>query len=352
MRLAFVAIGISIMLVASLMVFASGVIPSNGTIHACYFNSPGGDGDDDGDSGSGSGGNRDGDGRQGSLRVVNDVSECRSDETPISWEQGADGSADLALRVAELEARFLNFDADGDGFTPATGDCGDADPVIFPGAPEVNDGKDNNCDGQVDNDRDRDGLFDDEESAAGTDPNNPDTDGDGLTDFEEVNGYVIRVRQNNAFFDVHVFPNPLIVDTDGDGLTDFEEAAGNTNAELVDTDGDGFSDPDEINIHGTSPSSDDTDSDLLSDFEEINVYGSNPRVRDTDFDGLIDGQEVITYGTNPLIVDSDGDGINDGEEVLVVGTDPANPDTDGDGFSDGDEVNVHFTDPLDPDSHP
>ena len=38
-------------------------------------------------------------------------------------------------------------------------------------------------------DTDGDGLFDGAEIDEGTDPFNPDTDGDGLTDGEEVNDY-------------------------------------------------------------------------------------------------------------------------------------------------------------------
>ncbi len=43
------------------------------------------------------------------------------------------------------------FDADGDGFTNCDGDCDDADPSINPGVTELcGDGIDDNCDGQVD----------------------------------------------------------------------------------------------------------------------------------------------------------------------------------------------------------
>jgi hypothetical protein len=42
------------------------------------------------------------------------------------------------------------FDADGDGFSPAQGDCDDSDPRTFPGALEVCDGRDNDCNGAVD----------------------------------------------------------------------------------------------------------------------------------------------------------------------------------------------------------
>ncbi|HEX9664779.1 MAG TPA: hypothetical protein VGA49_03050 [Patescibacteria group bacterium] len=57
-------------------------------------------------------------------------------------------------------------------------------------------------------DSDRDGLTDEEEKELGTDLNNPDTDGDGLTDFEEVRVYKT---------------DPLNPDTDGDGFLDGDE---------------------------------------------------------------------------------------------------------------------------------
>ena len=43
------------------------------------------------------------------------------------------------------------FDIDGDGFTTCQGDCDDSDPNIYPGATEAcGDGIDNNCNGQID----------------------------------------------------------------------------------------------------------------------------------------------------------------------------------------------------------
>jgi hypothetical protein len=54
-------------------------------------------------------------------------------------------------------------------------------------------------------DPDHDGLTNLQEFQAGTDPHNPDTDGDHLSDGDEVNKY---------------HTNPLVADTDGDGIPD------------------------------------------------------------------------------------------------------------------------------------
>jgi Bacterial TSP3 repeat/Lectin C-type domain/Immunoglobulin I-set domain len=106
----------------------------------------------------------------------------------------------------------------------------------------------------------------------------------------------------------------------------------------VDTDGDGLSDYDEIRIYKTSPSNADTDGDGLTDFEEIMIYHTNPLKADTDGDKLSDFVEVTVHHTDPLKADTDGDGLSDGAEVLVYHSDPHKTDTDGDGFSDQTEV--------------
>jgi hypothetical protein len=55
-----------------------------------------------------------------------------------------------------------HIDADGDGWTPNEGDCDDSDDTVYPGAEELCDGKDNDCDGvsDADFDADSDGVAD------------------------------------------------------------------------------------------------------------------------------------------------------------------------------------------------
>jgi len=45
-------------------------------------------------------------------------------------------------------------DADGDGFSECQGDCDDGNANVYPGAPEVVDALDNDCDGVIDNQAD------------------------------------------------------------------------------------------------------------------------------------------------------------------------------------------------------
>ncbi len=92
-------------------------------------------------------------------------------------------------------------------------------------------------------DGDHDGLFEREELMYGTYDGTPDSDGDGLTDFEEVRqGWVVPV--DNAFYSAHpkVYSRPTSVDADGDGWSDAVERTNGTDPNRRDTDGDGLID--------------------------------------------------------------------------------------------------------------
>ncbi|MEA1953193.1 MAG: hypothetical protein U9O24_02240 [Campylobacterota bacterium] len=180
-------------------------------------------------------------------------------------------------------------------------------------------------------DKDGDVLLDKDEYQQKTDPNNPDSDGDGLSDGEEVHTH---------------HTNPNSTDSDGDGLSDYYELhTSQTNPNNVDTDNDGLNDEEEVNTYQTNPNSTDSDGDGLLDKEEVTTTNTDPNNADSDGDGLSDGEEVNTHNTDPNHIDSDSDGLSDGDEVNHYGTDPTKEDTDGDGINDGDEVNNN-TDPL------
>ena len=187
-------------------------------------------------------------------------------------------------------------------------------------------------------DRDHDGLTNRIEKELGTDPKNPDTDGDALQDGAEVNQHKT---------------SPLQADSDADGLNDGEEVNRyRTNALLADSDTDGLKDGDEVNTgrngHDarTDPLKPDSDGDGLNDGAEVTQYHSNPTAADTDHDGLNDNDEVNKYKSDVAKPDTDGDTLSDGAEVNQYKTDPTKPDTDSDALSDADEINKYKSDPL------
>ena len=128
-------------------------------------------------------------------------------------------------------------------------------------------------------DSDSDGLPDYYEDILGTDKNNPDTDGDGLTDGYEV---------------FYLGTDPLKADSDDNGVNDGDE---------------------------------DPDNDGLSNLKECEL-GTDPNNSDTDGDGLTDGAEVNIHKTDPLKYDTDEDGISDGDEI-ALGLDPNSGSTNG-----------------------
>jgi subtilisin-like proprotein convertase family protein len=195
-------------------------------------------------------------------------------------------------------------DNDGDAFYWFQ-DCNDTNAMVYPGALEVLNGIDDNCDGQWD-----EGF------------NATDTDGDGLSDFGEF----------------HVFGTNLSdADTDGDFLNDGEEVLTLLTDPLVkdnDTDMDGFywfedcNDTNSSIYPGALELLDNIDNNCDGEADE-SFIGT-----DADADGLLDLVEFLEIGTDPFDDDTDGDGLRDGIEVLSTFTNPfvIDPDADQDGF--------------------
>jgi Bacterial TSP3 repeat len=119
-------------------------------------------------------------------------------------------------------------------------------------------------------DSDGDGLSNDEEYVLGTDPNNPDTDKDGLNDYVEV-----RVFKTN----------PLNVDTDGDMLSDYFEVVYHNSGKVFKN----FYNAAEYNPTHLNP--------LMKD---TNGNGVNDAAEDFDQDGFTNLVEQAK-GTNPHV---------------------------------------------------
>ncbi len=120
--------------------------------------------------------------------------------------------------------------------------------------------------------------------------------------------------------------------------------ADGTDPDDPDSDGDGLTDDEEDDL-GTDPNDPDTDGDGLDDGDEVD-RGTDPLDPDTDDDRLTDGDEV-DRGTDPLDPDTDDGGVNDGQEVLDDGTDPLDPSDDQTGTDGGDVGGIPIPDRID-----
>jgi hypothetical protein len=85
--------------------------------------------------------------------------------------------------------------------------------------------------------------------------------------------------------------------------------------ELLDSDGDGITDFDEVNVYGTNPNDIDSDGDTITDFDEIIVLGTDPNAIDTDRDGTFDVADNCPRTYNPDQADTGGVGVATPDDV-------------------------------------
>ena len=232
---------------------------------------------------------------------------------PNNPDSDGDGLGD-GQEVNQVGSNPLDTDSDDGSVDDGTEFGQGTNPVNNPGDDVLRDFDQDGRPDNVDTDDDNDGIPDNEEQGLGTDPFNPDTDGDGLQDGTEVGrtsagpdsfGGPVSFRPDA---DPTTTTNPLNPDTDGDGLTDGQE------------------DP---NADGASPN---VSSAELARRVTVKPIPNNP---DTDGDGLPDGREVNDIGSNPLDTDTDDGTTPDGVEV-GRGTNPVNNPND-DVLSDNDQ---------------
>ena len=125
-----------------------------------------------------------------------------------------------------------------------------------------------------DRDRDSDGLTDAVEEAGWkteglgtfhTDPDNADSDDDGLLDGMEAGQQVSKASVNTVVF--AGVADPTSSDTDSDGIGDGDEFYNAMNPALADSDSDGLDDQDELDF-GSDPTEKNVDGDTYTDKEE------------------------------------------------------------------------------------
>ena len=197
------------------------------------------------------------------------------------------------------------YDEDADGYTSCVGDCDDGDPGIWPGAVELEDGKDQDCDGIVDEgtnayDDDGDGLSE--------------NDGDCNDGDKQVSPEVEEILGNGIDDDCDGVADDGGIDLDGDG---YSTAAGDCDdsdptvypgapelADGLDNNCEGTVDEGTVNYDDDL----DTYSEAAGDCDDTNplVYTGAPELPDwldNDCDGRVD-EGTVNF-------DDDGDGYSE-----------------------------------------
>jgi hypothetical protein len=223
----------------------------------------------------------------------------------------------LACRTKATDDKVVITDVDADGVSLEEGDCNDEDASVYPGADEICDGIDNNCDGETD-----EGLLAEYY---------PDADGDGFgleaapeSACEAPDGYVETIGDCDDA-DPTVYPDADEIcddlDNNCNGLIDDEDPLVNgPNIYYLDSDGDGFGNAELMgNFCGQPEQYVDNDTDC----DDLNT-AINPAAAevcdeiDNNCDGVIDDADLaIQYSPdNDWYVDLDIDGYGDPLNVI------------------------------------
>ncbi|NJB87476.1 pectin methylesterase-like acyl-CoA thioesterase [Lewinella marina] len=238
------------------------------------------------------------------LGYVSNDDDCDDGDASIGaatiWyaDEDNDGYGDAETLIIECTAPA--------GYVSVAGDCDDGNGTVYPGAPELCDGLDNDCDGNVDED-------------VATATYYADADGDGLgdptssvTDCAQPEGYV-----SNA-----------------DDCDDGDASVGVATIWYADVDNDGFGDAETLIVNCTAPAGYVS---VAGDCDDGNgtVYPGAPELCDgvdNDCDGSVD-EDVATA---TYYADADGDGLGDPANSVTDCAQPEGYVSNADDCDDGD----------------
>ena len=285
------------------------------------------------------------------------IAEDCDDEDPDTWPgatevcDGADNDCDGEVDDSTGDTWYADADGDGygdpgrstlscdgeSGWVADDTDCDDTRADVNPGADEVCDEADNDCDGEVD------------EGALTTWYRDADGDGYGDPDiaFASCTAPSSYVADGTDCDDTRADVNPGAdelcddIDNDCDDLIDDEDdAVADPTTWYRDADGDAYGDPDVTTTACERPDGYRyNDRDCDDDRDDVNPGATEVCDGvDNDCDGLVDDEDEDVADAGTWYTDGDGDGYGDADSAVVACEQPSGSIAVGGDCDDGDDA--------------